>query len=111
MRYVVLVTVLYFAFTRPAFAATSPPLTDAEKAFIAKASATIDSEYPTTATAKSAGFTLLVGDIFDDNTYDWTNMQPLRLRRRDPPEVEHVVPIELVNRRERQHAGPESCRI
>jgi hypothetical protein len=74
MRYVVLVTVLCFAFTSAAFAATSPPLTDAEKAFIAKTSATINSEYPTTATAESAGFTLLVGDIFDDNTYDWTNM-------------------------------------
>jgi|SRR5580704_11013455 hypothetical protein len=74
MRCVVLVTALCFAFTRAAFGAASPPLTDAEKAFIAKASATIDGEYPTTATAKSAGFILLVGGIFDDNTYDWTNM-------------------------------------
>jgi len=60
--------------TQAAFAATSPPLTDSEKAFVTKTSATLNSEYPNTTSAKSAGFTMLFDTIGDDNTYDWTNM-------------------------------------
>jgi len=74
MRYAVVTTVLFIALTGAAFAATSPPLSDSEKAFVTKASATLNNEYPTTATAKSAGFILLYDSIDDDNTYDWTNM-------------------------------------
>ena len=74
MRYVVLIAALSFAMAQAASAATSPPLTDSEKAFVAKASASLNAEYPTTASAKAAGFSLLFGGIFDDNTYDWTNM-------------------------------------
>jgi hypothetical protein len=74
MRYTVLVAALSLALTQAALAATSPPLSDSEKAFVTKTSATLNSTYPTTATAKSAGFTMLFDTIGDDNTYDWTNM-------------------------------------
>lgn len=74
MRYTVLVTVLSLALTQAAFASTNPPLSDSEKAFVTKTSATLNATYPTTATAKSAGFTMLFDTIGDDNTYDWTNM-------------------------------------
>jgi hypothetical protein len=73
MRYAVLLAALAFAMTGAAFAATSPPLTDEEKAFVAKSSAAVNAKYPTTETAKSAGYGLLLGSIGDDNTYDWTN--------------------------------------
>jgi hypothetical protein len=74
MRYAVLVAALSLTLTQAAFAATSPPLTDSEKLFVANVSATLTGKYPTTASAKSAGFTMLSGSIDDDNTYDWTNM-------------------------------------
>jgi hypothetical protein len=74
MRYAALTAALSFALMQAAFAASSPPLTDSEKAFVTKASASLNAEYPTTATAQAAGFRLLLGGIFDDNTYDWTNM-------------------------------------
>jgi hypothetical protein len=73
MRNTALIAALFFVLTGAAFAATSPPLTDSEKAFVAKSSAALDAKYPTTETAKSAGFGLLEGDIGDDNTYNWTN--------------------------------------
>ena len=74
MRNVVLTIALSIALTGAAFAATNPPLTASEKAFVTKTSATLNQSYPTTASAKSAGFRLLEGSIGDDNTYDWTNM-------------------------------------
>jgi hypothetical protein len=74
MRYAVFVAALSLALTQVVFAATSPPLTDAEKAFVSKTSATLNEKYPDTATAKSAGFTMLFDTIGSDNTYDWTNM-------------------------------------
>lgn len=73
MRYAVLIAVLYFAVTGAACAA-NPPLTASEKAFVAKASASLNAAYPTTSAAKTAGFTMLFDTIGDDNTYDWTNM-------------------------------------
>lgn len=73
MRYAI-AAALFFALTGAAFAATSPPLTASEKAFVAKTSASLNAAYPTTATAKAAGFTMLFDTIGDDNTYDWTNM-------------------------------------
>ena len=74
MRYGILLAVFAIALTGAACAATSPPLTSAEKAFVTKASATLNAKYPDTATAKSAGFGLLEGSIGDDNTYNWTDM-------------------------------------
>lgn len=74
MRYAICATALFLALTGAAIATSSPPLTDSEKAFVTKTSATLNQEYPTTASAKSAGFTILFDTIGDDNTYDWTNM-------------------------------------
>jgi hypothetical protein len=74
MRSATLIATLVFVLTGAAFAATSPPLTDSEAAFVAKTSATLTDKYPTTASAKSAGFTPLFDSIGSDNTYDWTNM-------------------------------------
>ena len=74
MRYAVLAVVLSFALTGAVRAATSPPLTDSEKAFVTKTSASLNATYPTTTSAKSAGFSMLFDTMGDDNTYDWTNM-------------------------------------
>lgn len=74
MRYALLIATLSLTLTGAAFAATSPPLNDSEKAFVAKTSATLNAKYPTTASAKAAGFGLLFDTIGDDNTYDWTSM-------------------------------------
>ena len=74
MRFAVLVAALAAALTQAAVAATSPPLTASEKAFVAQTSASLNAKYPTTTSARSAGFTMLFDTIGDDNTYDWTNM-------------------------------------
>lgn len=74
MRLAISIITLFLAMTGAAFASTNPPLSDSEKAFVTKTSSTLNATYPTTATAKSAGFTMLFDTIGDDNTYDWTNM-------------------------------------
>ena len=73
MRYAALIAALTIALTQAAFAANNAPLTDSEKAFVTRTSATLSDKYPTTETAKSAGFGMLFDTIGDDNTYDWTN--------------------------------------
>ncbi|HEY1975786.1 MAG TPA: hypothetical protein VGG89_04555 [Candidatus Baltobacteraceae bacterium] len=74
MRYALLIAAFAFALTGAAYAAAIPSLTSSEKAFVAKASASLNAAYPTTSAAKTAGFTMLFDTIGDDNTYNWTNM-------------------------------------
>lgn len=73
VRYAISAVALFLALSGPGFAATSVPLTGSEKAFVVKTSATLNAKYPTTATAKAAGFGMLFDEIGADNTYDWTN--------------------------------------
>lgn len=72
-RYPAFFLILSFGLIPAALAATSPPLTGTEKAFVAKTSAALDARYANEATAKSDGYSLLTGGIDPDNTYNLTN--------------------------------------